>query len=33
LAGMLERHAIDDMKTLILAQALQLKHPELFAKA
>ena len=33
LAGMLERHAIDDMKTLILAQALQLRHPELFAGA
>ena len=33
LAGMLERHAIDDMKTLILAQALRLRHPELFAKA
>jgi nudix-type nucleoside diphosphatase (YffH/AdpP family) len=32
LAGMLERHAIDDMKTLILAQALQLRHPELFGK-
>jgi nudix-type nucleoside diphosphatase (YffH/AdpP family) len=32
LAGMLERHAIDDMKTLILAQALRLRHPELFAK-
>jgi nudix-type nucleoside diphosphatase (YffH/AdpP family) len=33
LAGMLERQEIDDMKTLILAQALQLRHPELFAKA
>jgi len=33
LAGMLERHAIDDMKTMVLAQALQLRHPELFAKA
>jgi nudix-type nucleoside diphosphatase (YffH/AdpP family) len=33
LAGMLERRGIDDMKTLILAQALQLRHPELFATA
>jgi nudix-type nucleoside diphosphatase (YffH/AdpP family) len=32
LAGMLERHAIDDMKTLILAQALRLRHPELFGQ-
>ena len=30
LAGMLERNAIDDMKTLILAQALRLRHPDLF---
>jgi nudix-type nucleoside diphosphatase (YffH/AdpP family) len=33
LAGMLERHAIDDMKTLVLAQALRLRHPDLFAGA
>ncbi len=33
LAGMLERNAITDMKTLILAQALQIRHPDLFGKA
>ena len=32
LAGMLERHAIGDLKTLSLAQALRLRHPDLFAK-
>ncbi|WP_230529897.1 NUDIX domain-containing protein [Microvirga roseola] len=30
LSAMLQRQAITDMKTLILAQALQLRHPELF---
>jgi nudix-type nucleoside diphosphatase (YffH/AdpP family) len=30
LAGMLERNAIDDMKTLILVQALRLRRPDLF---
>lgn len=33
LAGMLERNAIADLKTLVLAQALRLRHPELFEKA
>jgi nudix-type nucleoside diphosphatase (YffH/AdpP family) len=33
LTDMLERHAIADMKTLFLTQALQLRHPELFGKA
>lgn len=33
LAGMLERNAIADMKTLILVQALRIRHPELFGKA
>lgn len=33
LAGMLERNAIVDMKTLILVQALRIRHPELFGKA
>lgn len=32
LAGLLDSGAIADMKTLILAQALQLRHPELFGK-
>ena len=32
LAGMMDRQAIDDMKTLILAQALRLRHPELFRR-
>lgn len=30
LSAMLERGAVADMKTIILAQALQLRHPELF---
>jgi nudix-type nucleoside diphosphatase (YffH/AdpP family) len=33
LAGMLERQAITDMKTLVLVQALQIRYPELFEKA
>jgi len=33
LAGLLDKGAIADMKTLVLAQALQLRHPELFGKA
>jgi len=33
LMGMLEQGAIADMKTLVLIQALQLRHPELFRKA
>jgi len=33
LAGMMERNAVNDMKTLILAQALRLRHPDLFEKA
>ncbi len=32
LAGMLERNAITDLKTLVLVQALRLRHPELFEK-
>lgn len=32
LAGLLDSGAIADMKTLILVQALQLRHPELFGK-
>ena len=33
LAGLLDKGAIADMKTLVLVQALQLRHPELFGKA
>jgi nudix-type nucleoside diphosphatase (YffH/AdpP family) len=33
LIGMLQQGAIADMKTLILIQALQLRHPDLFGKA
>ncbi|MBD2747376.1 NUDIX hydrolase [Microvirga sp. BT688] len=33
LMGMLEKGAVADMKTLVLIQALQLRHPELFGKA
>lgn len=33
LTGMLEKRAVADMKTLVLIQALQLRHPELFSKA
>nr|WP_246408247.1 NUDIX domain-containing protein [Microvirga lupini] len=32
LMGMIEQGAIADMKTLVLIQALQLRHPELFGK-
>jgi nudix-type nucleoside diphosphatase (YffH/AdpP family) len=32
LMGMLEQGTVADMKTLVLIQALQLKHPELFGK-
>ena len=33
LMGMLQQGAVTDMKTLVLIQALQLRHPELFRKA
>jgi nudix-type nucleoside diphosphatase (YffH/AdpP family) len=33
LMGMIEQGAIADMKTLVLIQALQLRHPELFRTA
>lgn len=33
LAEMLDRNAIADLKTLVLAQALRMRHPELFERA
>lgn len=33
LMGMMEQGAVTDMKTLVLIQALQLRHPELFGKS